>query len=68
MGKVTKGIKCSVAECGKEAVRALPTDKVVGAGLKINDARHTYLCKDHYKEFKKATKKDRVLDKLRFRT
>ena len=68
MGKVTKGIKCSVVECGKDAVRSLPTDKVVEAGLKINEARHTYLCKEHYKEFKKVTKKDRMLEKLRYKS
>jgi len=68
MGKISKGIKCSVVQCGRDAVRSLPTEKVASAGLKLNEARQAYLCRDHYKEYKKATKKDRMLDKWRHRT
>ncbi len=68
MGKVAKGVKCSVVGCGRDASRSLPSDKVVAAGLKISEERHAYLCRDHYKEFKKATRKDRMLDKWRYRT
>ena len=67
MGKVSKGVKCSVIGCGKDAVRSVPNEKVVAAGLKIDEEKHTYLCRDHYKEFKKATRKDRMLDKWRHR-
>jgi len=67
MGKVSKGIKCSVVGCGREAVRSLPAEKLVSAGLKIDEERHTYLCRDHYKEFKRVTRKDRMLDKWRYR-
>ena len=67
MGRISKGVRCSVVECRRDAVRSVPAEKVAAAGLKINDERHTYLCKDHYKEFKKATKKDRMLDRWRYR-
>jgi len=67
MGKISKGVKCSVVGCDKSAVRSLPNEKVVASGLKISEERHVYLCRDHYKEFKKATKKDRMLDKWRYR-
>lgn len=67
MGKVSKGVKCGVEGCGKEAIRSLPVDKVTGAGMKVQGTRRTYLCKDHYKEYKKSTKKDRKVERWRFR-
>lgn len=65
MGKVEKGVRCSVSSCEKDAVRSISAGKVTAAGLKINTERRAYLCKEHYKEFKKATKKDRTLEKWR---
>jgi hypothetical protein len=65
LGRVAKGVKCSVIGCSNDAVRSLPTDKVKNAGLKVGEARKTYLCKEHYKDFKKGTKKDRTLEKWR---
>jgi hypothetical protein len=67
MGRVAKGVKCSVSGCGKDAVRSLATAKVTEAGLKVGSARRAYLCKEHYKEYKKATKKDKMLEKWRYR-
>ena len=68
MGKVAKGIKCSVVGCNQEAVRSLPNDKVSTSGLKVTKSRRVYLCREHYKEFKKAIKKEKMLDKWRYRT
>jgi len=65
LGRVAKGVKCSVAECSNDAVRSLQTDQVKKARLKVGEARRAYLCKEHYKEFKKETKKDRALEKWR---
>lgn len=67
MGRVAKGIKCSVVGCDKEAVRSLSNEKVSAAGLKVGTARRAYLCKDHYKEFKKETKKEKMLEKWRYK-
>ena len=67
MGRVAKGIKCSVIGCDKEAVRSLSNEKVSAAGLKVGTARRAYLCKDHYKEFKKETKKEKMLEKWRYK-
>ena len=53
MGRVGKGVKCSVTGCEKRAIRSLSTEKVNSAGLKIDKARRGYLCRDHYKVFKK---------------
>jgi len=66
MGKISKGVKCSVVGCDKDAVRSLSHDRVGAAGLKIGSARRAYLCSDHYKEYKKKTKKDKMLEKWRY--
>jgi hypothetical protein len=55
-----------VAGCNGDAVRSLPRDKVSAAGLKVDGARRSYLCRLHYKEYKKNTKKDKMLEKWRF--
>ena len=67
MGRIAKGVKCSVSGCGKDAVRSLATAKVKEAGIKVGNERRAYLCKDHYKEYKKATKKDKQLEKWRYK-
>ena len=68
MGRVAKGVKCSVKGCEKDAVRSLPRDKVSSSGLKVDDeTRRAYLCKDHYKEYKKGSKKDKLLEQWRYK-
>ena len=67
MGRVAKGVKCSVVGCGKDAVRSLSRENVSAAGLKVDDARRSYLCREHYKEYKKGTKKDKMLEKWRYK-
>jgi len=67
LGRVAKGIKCSVAGCDKQAVRSLPRENVSTLGLNVGEARRAYLCKDHYKEFKKGTKKERMLERWRYK-
>ena len=66
MGRVDKGQKCSVSSCGKDAVRSLSGEKVRMANLKVGSEKRAYLCKDHYKEYKKKTKKDKQLEKMRY--
>jgi len=66
LGRIDKGVKCSV--CGKEAVRSLSMEKVRSAGLNVgSDQKRAYLCKEHYKEYKKKTKKDKMVEKWRYR-
>jgi len=60
------GDVCGVQDCGKEAQRSLSTKKVKDAlpELKIlGDPRRVHLCKDHYRQFRKKTKKERELDR-----
>jgi len=68
LGRVARGVRCSVVGCDKEAVRSLSKEKVSAAGLKVEGTRRSYLCKDHYKEYKKETKKDKMLEKWRYMT
>ena len=68
MGRISKGVKCAVTGCDKEAIRSLSTEKVSAAGLDVGQAKRAYLCKAHYKQFKKGSKKDRMLERWRYRT
>jgi hypothetical protein len=66
MGKVAKGQPCSVVGCKDSAVRSISPDKVATTGLNIGSSRRAFLCKTHYREFKKLSRKDRQIDKWRF--
>lgn len=65
MGRIEKGTNCSVLGCNNTASRSIAVEKASKAGLKVESSRRAYLCKDHYKEFKKKTKKDRLIEKWR---
>jgi predicted peroxiredoxin len=69
MGKVSKGTKCSVSNCKESATRSLSADKVLKY---IRNAKPSgskvYLCKSHYKLWKKASKEDREIERLRYST
>lgn len=67
MGLISKGAKCSVTGCDNDGVRSLTASKVEGTGVGIpNGLKKAILCKEHYKEWKKATKDDRDTEKARF--
>ena len=69
LGRVDKGVNCSVNNCKNEGIRSLPFDKAKSSGLKIiGEGKRAYLCKEHYKEYKKKTKKDKTIDKWRYGT
>jgi hypothetical protein len=57
---------CSINSCDREATRSLAADRVDQAGLTIKGEKRAYLCKQHYKEFKKRTKKDRKIERLKW--
>lgn len=68
MGLAKKPVekKCDVSGCGKEAERSINVKKLEGV-LTVSADKHdknAHLCKEHYREFKKKTKKDRELDRL----
>jgi hypothetical protein len=66
LGRIEKGEKCTVSGCSREAARSLSADKVKAAGLSVGKDKRAYICKEHYKEYKKKTKKDKTLDKWRY--
>ena len=57
---------CDITGCDKTAERAVSGKKVDKAGLPLssNPDKNAHLCRDHYREFKKKTKKDRVIERL----
>jgi thymidine kinase len=68
LGRIAKGVKCSVSGCGKEATRSISAEKVKSAGLNIGSGeRRAYLCKEHYKEYKKKTKKEKKVEQWRYK-
>ena len=67
MGKVGKGVKCSVSGCSEDAIRSVSGEDVTRAGLKTATPGRSYLCKNHYKEMKKKTKKDRQVERWRMK-
>ena len=66
MGKIEKGIVCSIVRCEKNAVRSISSKKVESAGLKVDNVKKTYLCEEHYKEFKKKRKGARQVERWRW--
>jgi len=68
LGRIAKGVKCSVSGCSKDTVRSISSAKVKSAGLNISsNERRTYLCKEHYKEYKKKTKKEKKVEQWRYK-
>ncbi len=69
MGKISKGITCSVKECSNQAVRSLPPDaaELLGKnGVEVDTSeRRVYLCDEHYKMYKKLKRKEAKLEKWR---
>ncbi len=57
---------CDIAGCDKTAERAVSGKKVDKTGFELssNPDKNAHLCRDHYREFKKKTKKDRVIERL----
>lgn len=57
---------CGVSDCGKPVKRHLPAGRVSAAlpNERVKSGgRSVALCKDHYREFKKATRADRDLER-----
>ena len=53
--------------CDNDGARSLNTAKVENGGLRVSsNNKKSVLCKSHYKEWKKATKDDRDLERARY--
>lgn len=59
---------CEIKECRNDAVRSIATKNLMSSlpKLRLEDEKRkrTHICKDHYKQFKKATKEERELKRL----
>ncbi|HUI00948.1 MAG TPA: hypothetical protein VLX56_04915 [Nitrososphaerales archaeon] len=67
MGKVDKGAPCSVNGCKNPSERSIGREQLAGSGLSAaGEGRRVYLCRDHYKAWKKATKKERDIERARW--
>jgi hypothetical protein len=68
MGKVDKGISCSVQGCDQTALRSMSGSRAARAiDLEVDSAsKRIYLCRLHYKDWKKATKEDRENERARW--
>lgn len=64
MGRIEKGVKCTVVGCSRDAVRSISTPKARAAGLNV-EGRRAYLCEEHYKEYKRGSRKEKLVEKWR---
>ncbi len=56
---------CEVLDCTKPAERSVSAENAKSAGLQYAEGlKRVHLCKDHYRQFKKETKKDRIIESL----
>jgi hypothetical protein len=56
---------CEIQNCTKPAERSVSSENAKSAGLKYAEGlKRVHLCKEHYRQFKKETKKDRVIESL----
>jgi len=68
LGRVKKGVRCSVVGCEKEAVRSISSEQMAGVGLEVGSVRRVYLCEEHYKLYKKRKRKERMIEAWRWRS
>src|SRR5215831_3732000 len=67
MGRVDKGVNCSVQGCDESAQRSMSGSKArMASDLVVDSTKRVYLCKTHYKEWKKSTKEDRDNERARW--
>ncbi len=67
LGRISKGVGCSVTGCSESAVKSLSKDKLADSGLETSGERRVYLCRSHYKELKKSTKAQGDMERLRWK-
>lgn len=59
---------CEIKDCDNEVVRSISTGNLLKSLPKVRVAderkKRTHICKEHYKQFKKATKEERKLQRM----
>jgi hypothetical protein len=68
MGKVEKGVSCSVKGCEESADRSMSLVKArMSQDLDFdNSKKRVFLCRTHYKDWKKSSKSDRETERMRW--
>jgi len=69
MGKVRKGVECSIHNCIDHAVKSISLKNIpsnIGFQFK-SGGRSIYLCEKHYKVIKKVIKKKTNLERERWK-
>jgi hypothetical protein len=68
MGRVDKGVNCSIQGCDQTAQRSMSGSKAsMALNLDLDStSKRIYLCKAHYREWKKATKIERENERSRW--
>ena len=56
--------KCDVSGCDEDSVKTVGKKKVENVFSVEGRGSKVHLCKKHYKEYKKETKKDRELERV----
>ncbi|MDI9619587.1 MAG: hypothetical protein QFX33_02000 [Candidatus Nezhaarchaeota archaeon] len=65
MGRVSKGEKCSF--CSGQAFKSISAVEASKYfNIKAETRKRVYLCRDHYKEYKRKSKGDRDLERSRW--
>lgn len=59
---VDKG--CSVKECSEDSFKTVPAELAKKVFSFKEERTKVHLCKTHYKEYKKNTKKERQLERM----
>ena len=68
MGRVDKGVNCSIQGCDQTAQRSMSGSKAsMALSLDLDStSKRIYLCKAHYREWKKASKNERENERARW--
>ncbi len=55
---------CEVTDCNKDSFRTVPADLAKKVFTLDESKTKVHLCKEHYKEYKKGTKKERQMNRM----
>lgn len=55
---------CDVPDCNKDSFKTVPADLAKKVFTLDDKKTKVHLCKDHYKEYKKGTKKERAMNRM----
>jgi hypothetical protein len=68
MGRVDKGVNCSIQGCDQTAQRSMSGSKAsMALDMDLDtSSKRIYLCKAHYREWKKASKNERENERARW--